>query len=197
MCNPCRLQVGQATLINADSQDPDGDKLTYRWTTIAGTLEDPRALSTKWMAETTPGTVVVLTVTAEDGRGGVATDSVNVEVVAPPALVLDEVYFDLDRDELRPDGIAVLSKVVDSLKQSPGASVVIEGHTSNEASEVYNFGLGERRAVRVQEYLVSNGISATRLKTVSFGELRPKYDNSKEETRQMNRRAAFVVTQSN
>jgi outer membrane protein OmpA-like peptidoglycan-associated protein len=192
ICNPCRIEVGQSTVINANSQDPDGDKVTLRWTTIAGTLEDPRGLSTKWVAETIPGTVV-LTVTAEDGRGGVATDAVNVEVVRRPPLVLDEVYFDLDQDTLRPDGIAVLNKVVEGLKQNPMATVRIEGPTSNEASEKYNYGLGERRAERVQEYLTTNGIAASRLQTTSLGENSPKYDNSKEETRQLNRRAAFVV----
>jgi outer membrane protein OmpA-like peptidoglycan-associated protein len=193
MCNPCKLEVGRTSNIRADSQDPDGDTLTYRWTTKAGTLVDPRALATSWIAETTPGTVL-LTVTAEDGRGGVATDTVNIEVVkAPVPLVFEEVYFDLDKDVLRPDGIAVLDRAVNALKENPGASVRIEGHTSNEASERYNLGLGERRAERVQQYLVSQGIAASRLQTTSQGEANPKYDNSKEETRKLNRRAAFVV----
>jgi outer membrane protein OmpA-like peptidoglycan-associated protein len=193
-CNPCSVEVGSTSTVRADSQDPDGDKLTYRWATKAGTLVDPRALATNWIAETTPGTVS-LTVTAEDGRGGVATDTVNIEVVRPaaPPLVLEDVQFDLDKDTLRPDGIAVLDRVVSGLKQNPGARVRIEGHTSNEASEIYNQNLGGRRAQTVQQYLVSKGIEAARLQTTSVGEANPKYDNAKEETRKLNRRASLVA----
>jgi outer membrane protein OmpA-like peptidoglycan-associated protein len=193
MCNPCRIEVGRTSSIRAESQDPDGDNLTYRWTTKGGTLVDPRSLSTNWVAETAPGTFP-LTVTAEDGRGGVATDTVNIEVFrAAVALSFDDVQFDLNRDTLRPDGIAVLDSVVNGLKQNPAARVRIEGHTSNEASETYNQTLGERRAQRVQKYLVDHGIEPSRLEAMSLGEANPKYDNSKEETRKLNRRAALVV----
>jgi peptidoglycan-associated lipoprotein len=70
---------------------------------------------------------------------------------------------------------------------------VIEGHASEEATPEYNLALGERRAAAVRNYLVGNGVDASRLKTVSYGETRPRYDNSKEETRRLNRRAALVV----
>jgi outer membrane protein OmpA-like peptidoglycan-associated protein len=192
-CNPCRLEVGRTSAIRAESQDPDGDTVTYRWTTKGGTLVDPRALSTNWIAETAPGTFP-LTVTAEDGRGGVATDTVNIEVVrAPVALAFADVQFDLDKDVLRPDGIAILDRVVSGLKDNPGVRVRIEGHTSNEASETYNQTLGTRRAQRVQQYLVEHGIEASRVQATSLGENDPKYDNSKEETRKLNRRAALVL----
>ena len=59
--------------------------------------------------------------------------------------------------------------------------------------ERYNQSLGERRAQAVRVYLVSQGVDASRLNTISYGEDRPKYDNSKEETRRLNRRAAMVV----
>lgn len=57
----------------------------------------------------------------------------------------------------------------------------------------YNLALGERRASSVLDYLVSRGIAADRLRTVSYGEERPKHDNDREETRRLNRRAALVV----
>jgi hypothetical protein len=53
--------------------------------------------------------------------------------------------------------------------------------------------LGDRRANAVKDYLVSRGVAADRLRTVSYGEERPKYDNSREETRRLNRRAALVI----
>jgi outer membrane protein OmpA-like peptidoglycan-associated protein len=69
----------------------------------------------------------------------------------------------------------------------------IEGHTCNIGTAEYNLALGDRRATAVRDYLVSRGVTANRLTTVSYGEERPKYDNAKEETRRLNRRAALVV----
>jgi outer membrane protein OmpA-like peptidoglycan-associated protein len=115
----------------------------------------------------------------------------------PPAaakvLTFDEVHFDFDMDALRPDAIAVLDRVVDGLKQNPGTRVRIEGHASFEGTSEYNLTLGERRAQRVRQYLESRGISTTTLSTLSKGEESPKYDNSKEEGRALNRRAEFVL----
>jgi outer membrane protein OmpA-like peptidoglycan-associated protein len=112
---------------------------------------------------------------------------------AAKALTFDEVHFDFDMDALRPDAIAILDRVVDGLKQNPGTRVRIEGHASFEGTSEYNLTLGERRAQRVRQYLESRGISATTLSTLSKGEESPKYDNSKEEGRALNRRAEFIL----
>ena len=72
-------------------------------------------------------------------------------------------------------------------------NIEIEGHTCNIGTAEYNLALGERRANAVRDYLTSRGIGANRLRTVSYGEERPKYDNGREETRRLNRRAAMVV----
>jgi peptidoglycan-associated lipoprotein len=117
----------------------------------------------------------------------------NVEPAAAKALAFDEVHFDFDMDQLRPDAIQVLDRVVDGLKQNPGTKLRIEGHASYEGTAEYNLVLGERRAARVREYLVSRGISASSLDTLSKGEESPKYDNTKEESRALNRRAEFVI----
>jgi outer membrane protein OmpA-like peptidoglycan-associated protein len=108
------------------------------------------------------------------------------------AIAFDDVQFDLDQSTLRPDAIAVLQRAVNVLQQNPNLRIHIEGHASEEATEEYNLALGARRADAVRDYLVSNGIAASRMQTVSYGELRPKYDNSREETRRLNRRAALV-----
>jgi outer membrane protein OmpA-like peptidoglycan-associated protein len=71
--------------------------------------------------------------------------------------------------------------------------LTIEGHTCNIGTAEYNLALGERRATAVRDYLSSRGIGANRLNTVSYGEERPKHDNSREETRRLNRRAALTV----
>jgi OOP family OmpA-OmpF porin len=71
--------------------------------------------------------------------------------------------------------------------------VEIEGHTCSIGTAEYNLALGNRRATAVKDYLVSRGVTEDRLRTVSYGEERPKYDNAREETRRLNRRAALVV----
>jgi len=112
---------------------------------------------------------------------------------AAKVLNFDEVRFDFDMDNLRPDAVAVLDRVVDGLKQNPGMRLRIEGHASAEGTAEYNLSLGERRAHRVQEYLVNRGIPASALATLSKGEESPKYDNTNEEGRSLNRRAEFVI----
>ena len=116
---------------------------------------------------------------------------------APTAAVktlnFEEVRFEFDQDNLRPDAIAVLDRVVDGFKQNPGIRLRIEGHASAEGTAEYNLALGERRAHRVEEYLVNRGIPASALATLSKGEESPKYDNTKEEGRVLNRRAEFII----
>ena len=102
-------------------------------------------------------------------------------------------HFDLNQSVLRPDARTVLEQAAQTLKANPDVRIQIEGHTSSEASERYNQALGGRRAQAVRLYLVKQGIDASRLDTISYGEDRPKYDNSKEETRRLNRRAAMVI----
>jgi peptidoglycan-associated lipoprotein len=190
-CDPCRIEVGKTSAITAIPNDPDGDMVQFRWTTSAGTIGDTRVATTVWTAETVPGTYPV-TITVDDGKGGMATDTVNIEVFRR-TINFDEVHFDLNQSVLRPEARTILDQAAQTLKANPDVRIQIEGHTSSEASERYNQSLGERRAQAVRVYLVSQGVDASRLDTISYGEDRPKYDNSKEETRRLNRRAAMVV----
>jgi peptidoglycan-associated lipoprotein len=103
------------------------------------------------------------------------------------------VYFDFDRYTLRPEATRVLDEAVSALRGDPTLRVTIEGHTCNIGTAEYNLALGERRATAVRDYLVSRGVTTDRLQTISYGEERPKYDNAREETRRLNRRAALVV----
>lgn len=196
-CDPCRVEVGQDIAIRATGTDPDGDALQYRWSTPAGTIADSRAGATRWRAETVPGNVV-LNVTADDGRGGTITETLNVEVVRAKvtAVLLDDVLFDFDKATLRPDGIQVLTRALKAMNDQPMAKLMIEGNASGEGTPEYNRELGDRRAQAVREYLTKQGISPARLSTVTFGEERPKYDNAKEETRRLNRRAALIIQEN-
>jgi OOP family OmpA-OmpF porin len=138
---------------------------------------------------------VVVTVAVADGRGGTATDNVTINVVraAVREITFEDVHFGFDRSELRPEALAELDKAITALRENPTMRLEIEGHTCNIGTNEYNLALGERRARAVRDYLVSRGVAADRLRTTSYGEERPKHDNTSEDTRRLNRRAALIV----
>jgi outer membrane protein OmpA-like peptidoglycan-associated protein len=193
-CEPCVVQVGKSSTITADGQDPDGDTLAYKWSVPTGRIANPADKQTLWTAPEQEGSVPV-TVTVDDGKGGTATDTVTIQVVKPPVkeYKFEDVHFDFDRYSLRAEATRVLDEAVRAMADNPDLKIEIEGHTCSIGTAEYNLGLGEKRAQSVREYLTSRGVTADRLKTVSYGEERPKYDNAREETRRLNRRAALVV----
>jgi len=107
---------------------------------------------------------------------------------------LKPVFFDLDSSELSAEAQTLLKGNADVLKRYGVWVVTIEGHCDERGTAEYNLALGERRAVAARAYLVSLGISADRLKTVSYGKEFP-FDPGHEETAYAkNRRAHFVIT---
>jgi outer membrane protein OmpA-like peptidoglycan-associated protein len=189
-CDPCRVEVGQALTLRATSQDPDGDSVRSFWSGPSGAIVNSGGASTQWRAQTAPGKVV-LTVRADDGRGGTASDTVTIEVV--PLRVLADVQFGLDSSELRPDAVKTLTVALKALNDSPSISLHIEGYASPEGRPEYNKALSERRARAVQEYLTKRGIDPSRLTIAAYGEERLKYDDSQEASRALNRRAALII----
>src|SRR5687767_11198572 len=138
---------------------------------------------------------VPVTVAVDDGRGGTATGAVKIQATRPAVseFVFEDVHFDFDRYSLRPEATRALDEAVRALQASATLHLEIEGHTCNIGTAEYNLALGERRATAVRDYLASRGIGADRLRTVSYGEERPKFENAREETRRLNRRAALVI----
>ncbi len=107
---------------------------------------------------------------------------------------LEPVFYSLDSSEVAGETVAVLQKNADVLRQYPNWVVTIEGHCDERGTAEYNLSLGERRAQAARAYLVSLGIPADRLRTVSYGKEFPFDSGSNEEAWARNRRAHFVVT---
>jgi peptidoglycan-associated lipoprotein len=191
-CNPSVVEVGQNSNCTATATDPDGDPVTYNWTAPQGTFSAPNAQNTVWTAPNQPGNVPI-TVTAQDNRGGTATSTVTVQVTRRETLMFEDVHFDFDRFNLRPEALTILADAVTKLQSNPDLNVTIEGHCDSIGTVEYNLALGERRANSVRDYLVSRGIAASRLRTISYGEERPIADNNTAAGRAMNRRAHLLV----
>jgi outer membrane protein OmpA-like peptidoglycan-associated protein len=138
---------------------------------------------------------VQLTVQVDDGRGGTDSANVTIQVIRPAVreFIFEDVHFDFDRYSLRPEATRALDEVIKTMQENTTLRLEVEGHTCNIGTAEYNLALGERRANAVRDYLASRGIGGDRLRTVSYGEERPKHDNAREETRRLNRRAALVV----
>lgn len=106
--------------------------------------------------------------------------------------MLTDVFFAYDRYDLTKeamDRLASNAKLVKAWK----ASIIVEGHCDERGTNEYNLGLGERRANAVKDYLVSMGVAADKIKTISFGEERPFVRGHSEDAWKYNRRAHFAL----
>jgi outer membrane protein OmpA-like peptidoglycan-associated protein len=126
-----------------------------------------------------------------------ASEPIPAPPLEPPVaekIILRGVNFDFDKDGIRPDAAVILDEAARILTSShPGARVRIEGHADSTGPEAYNQGLSERRANSVRGHLVSQGVEASRLTTVGYGESRPIADNATREGRALNRRVELQV----
>jgi peptidoglycan-associated lipoprotein len=107
---------------------------------------------------------------------------------------LKPVFFELDSSELSADAQRALDENAATLKRYASWAVTIEGHCDERGTAEYNLALGERRSVAARAYLVSLGIPADRLRTVSYGKEFPFDPGHDESAFKKNRRAHFVIT---
>ena len=103
------------------------------------------------------------------------------------------IYFDTDRYNIDTADAAALQTQAQYLSQYPNITVTIEGHADERGTRDYNLALGERRANAAKNYLVSLGVAANRIRTVSYGEERPVATASTPQAWAQNRRAVTVV----
>lgn len=107
---------------------------------------------------------------------------------------IDNIYYDYDKADLRPESKLELDKLVNILKETPEIKLQISSHTDERGAKDYNIDLSQRRAQSVVDYLIANGINKDRLIAKGYGFSLPIVKNAKtEEEHQMNRRTTFKI----
>jgi peptidoglycan-associated lipoprotein len=106
---------------------------------------------------------------------------------------LKDIFFDYDKSTIRPDAKEALDADVRWLKANAQAKVKIEGHCDERGTNEYNLALGERRAHSIKQFFITQGVSPSRISTISYGEDRPFCTDSNESCFLLNRRAHFVM----
>ena len=107
--------------------------------------------------------------------------------------LLKDIHFDFDRYDVRPQDTELLKQDAAWLAKAPNAKIQIEGHCDERGTSEYNLALGERRANSTKKYLISLGVKADRISTITYGKERPLDPAHTEEAWAKNRRAHFVV----
>lgn len=186
----------------------DTFKLTWSSTNATDLNIEPEVgkVATEGSTPVQPSTSTTYTITAT-GPGGSATASARV-TITPAAVTtpkptpglnelfeqnVRDAFYDFNKSDIRADAREALAKTAEFLRSYPEIRVTIEGHCDERGSTEYNLGLGERRAQAAKNYLISLGITANRMDTVSWGKERPFCTEHTEECWQQNRRAHFVM----
>ena len=123
-------------------------------------------------------------------------DLSNIKLEAGKSVPLRDIYFEHDEYELMPRSFVELKKLLKIMRDNPGLSIEICGHTDNTGGYDYNRELSENRAKAVSDYLITNGISVNRTRHRGCGSAQPIATNSTPQGRQLNRRVEFVVLQN-
>ena len=191
-CTPGVLEPGQTAKCTTQATDPEGGPLTYACKATAGNLSPNDAPNMTFTAPQAEGPVTVTCVVTDNAKNPVTTSAAL--LVRPRTVIeFEDVHFDFDRFNLRPDALKILDDAIAKLQANPNIQVTIEGHCDSIGTQQYNLALGERRANSARDYLVMRGIAASRLRTVSYGEDRPIDTNETAAGRARNRRAHLAI----
>jgi peptidoglycan-associated lipoprotein len=131
--------------------------------------------------------------------GGSTSGSAPVQVV-PGSMqdfivnVGDRVFFDFDKSTLTAKAQGTLDKQAAWLSKISTATITVEGHADERGTREYNLALGDRRSNAVKDYLISKGVAASRIKTISYGKERPAVLGSNEWAWSQNRRSVSTIT---
>jgi peptidoglycan-associated lipoprotein len=195
--NPPVVQRGQSSTLNWSSTNATALNLTPNLGGVA-----PAG-----MMSVSPAASTTYTITAS-GPGGTATATALVTVTPPPPPApaaaqptieelftreVQDAYFDYDKADIRTDTRDALSKTAQFLRSYPQIKVTLEGHCDERGSTEYNIALGDRRAQAAKDFVVSLGVAADRIQTVSYGKERPFCTAHDENCWKQNRRGHFVM----
>ncbi|REC96240.1 peptidoglycan-associated lipoprotein Pal [Kushneria indalinina] len=103
----------------------------------------------------------------------------------------NRVYFDFDSDSIRPQYESMLNQHAQYLQRNSSTNIVLEGHTDPRGTREYNLGLGERRANAVRQYLTIQGVPASQIEVVSYGEERRAASGNGEQAYSQDRRVVI------
>jgi len=185
-----------------------GESTTLTWQTTNATdvtLEGMGTVEANGSRQVTPTQSTTYRLTAK-GAGGTQEATARVTVAMPPpppqaAAPSDEemfnqnikdAFFDYDKSDIRPDAQQALMADAAFLQQHPNIRFLIEGHCDERGSTEYNLGLGDRRATATKDFLVQQGVSADRMRTISYGKEKPFCTEHTEQCWQENRRGHLV-----
>ena len=185
-----------------------GESTTLTWQTTNATdvtLEGIGAVQANGSQQVTPTQSTTYRLIAK-GAGGTQEATARVTVVQPPPPPMTtnlsdeqlfnqnvkDAFFDYDKSDIRPDAQQALMADAAFLQQHPNIRFTVEGHCDERGSTEYNLGLGDRRATAVKSFLVQQGVSADRIRTISYGKEKPFCTEHTEDCWQQNRRGHFV-----
>jgi outer membrane protein OmpA-like peptidoglycan-associated protein len=195
-CGPSPVLPGQVSRCRATASDPDGDPLTYAWTSGAGRITGTGAEVSLDTAGIAAGDCTPVTVKVADGRGGTAEATSRVCVQEPPkpkpeAVSCTSGGFPRNLSRLNNVDKACLDDVASKLRQDPRSRVIIVGHA--DSSERYPEVIGRKRAEEVKDYLVEErGIAEARITARSAADSRPLDTAQNARARAKNRRVDVI-----
>ena len=196
--NPNTINAGQAS--------------TLSWNTTNATdisIESLGKVGSSGSAQVLPSESTTYHLVAK-GEGGTQEATARITVNPPPAPApppsnegdaqlfqqsMKDVFFDYDSYDITGSYTQVLQQDARFLQQHPNISFTIEGHCDERGSTEYNLALGDNRALAAKNALISMGIAASRIKTISYGKEKPFCTESTEACWQQNRRAHFAYNQ--
>lgn len=209
---PATAQAPTAQMSATPSQISAGDQVTLSWRTTDATsvsIDGIGDVPTTGVKTVTPTESTTYHLVARGG-GGNAEATAHVTVTGAPATSVpstsmsaeeefkanvQDVFFDYDTYDIRSDAQTTLSKDAAYLTSHPNIKVVIGGYCDERGSDEYNLALGQNRADAAKTALVTAGVSAARIRVVSYGKEKPFCTESTEDCWQQNRRAGFGMDQ--
>jgi outer membrane protein OmpA-like peptidoglycan-associated protein len=108
-------------------------------------------------------------------------------------IILDDVLFDFDKSNVKPEGAAILDRLIAFMNENRDKTVTVSGYTDSVGTEAYNMKLSDRRWMSAKDYIVKKGVDPSRVSGQGFGESKPIADNRTVEGRAKNRRVEIKV----